>query len=249
MNRHNIKALILVVLVIFASLIWLGVRSSQTASPANSNQTATPEAPLFDKKANSIDSPDSPWVIVNKKRPLPENYKPADLVAANVKLRLGSDNEEMTLRAEAAQATEAMFAAAGRENLSLMIASAFRSQNYQQNLYNGYVATEGVEAADRSSARPGFSEHQTGWAFDVEPASRQCEIEACFGQLPEGQWVATHAPEFGFIIRYGVGQETLTGYMYEPWHLRYVGQKLASELVKSGQTMEQFFGLEPALSY
>ncbi len=109
---------------------------------------------------------------------------------------------------------------------------------------------QGKAVADTQSARPGFSEHQTGLAADIEPASRTCEVQECFGDTPEGQWVAANAYKYGFVIRYPKDMQHVTGYIYEPWHVRYVGKKLAEQMHKEGvATLEQFFGLENAPDY
>jgi D-alanyl-D-alanine carboxypeptidase len=116
-------------------------------------------------------------------------------------------------------------------------------------LYGGYVSTQGRHDADASSAHPGFSEHQLGLAADVEPASRKCEVASCFADTTEGKWVADNAYKYGFIIRYQKNRNNLTGYEYEPWHVRYVGKALAGQIQQSGQTMEQFFGLQAFADY
>ncbi|MCW1908534.1 MAG: M15 family metallopeptidase [Candidatus Saccharibacteria bacterium] len=256
MNRHNIFGLVLVIVVIVGSLIGLGFQTNvlstnpDESGPGKRSSQFDEQAPApFNTSAYSIDDATSPWVVVNKLRPLPDGYQPADLRAPNVSLRLGASSSEMRLRDEAATALEAMFAAAKEDGINLMIASAFRSQATQASLYNRYVSEDGQAAADTYSARPGHSEHQTGWALDVEPATRECEVEVCFGDLKEGQWVARRAHEFGFIIRYEQGNDALTGYTYEPWHIRYVGKGLAAELKATNQTMEQFFGLPAPVSY
>lgn len=208
-------------------------------------------SPSFNTKQHSLEDPASPWVIVNKRRPLqPADYKPADLVAPDVALRLSPETPEMLLRAEAAAAVKEMFTAARADGLELLVASAFRSYEYQKGLYNTYVRTQGQATADTQSARPGFSEHQTGWAVDVGPVSRECEIESCFGNLPEGEWIAQNAHTYGFIIRYPEDKQEITGYIYEPWHLRYVGKPLAAELHKRGSPLlENFFELGAAPDY
>jgi D-alanyl-D-alanine carboxypeptidase len=256
MNRHNVFGLVLVIVVIVASLIGLGFQTNvlaphvdETVPEKRNSQFDEQPTAQFDKSAHSIDDPNSLWVVVNKLRPLPDGYQPTDLRTPNVSLRLGAGNSEMRLREEAATALEAMFSAAKDDGINLMVASAFRSQSTQTSLYNRYVSEDGQIAADTYSARPGHSEHQTGWALDVEPASRACEVEVCFADLPEGQWVASRANEFGFIIRYEQGKDALTGYTFEPWHIRYVGQALAEELRSTNQTMEQLFGLPAPATY
>ena len=131
-----------------------------------------------------------------------------------------------------------------------MLASAYRSYTLQKALYKLYVQEQGKAVADTRSARPGYSEHQTGLAVDLEPLDRTCEVQSCFGQTDEGQWLAAHAHTFGFIIRYTEGHEKTTGYMYEPWHIRYVGKDLATKVhAKGNQTLEAFFKLGKAGTY
>ena len=127
--------------------------------------------------------------------------------------------------------------AAAMEGISLWICSGFRSYTYQQQLYNSYVYQSGQAAADRFSARAGHSEHQTGLAIDVN------SVEYDFAFTPEGQWLAAHAHEYGFIIRYAQDKQDITGYMYEPWHIRYLGKGLAAEVYASGLCLEEFFGI------
>lgn len=240
--------LILTVLILAGGGWFLFGRDTKSGN----KQTETKqEVKAFDKTANSLDDPKSIWVIVNKTRQLnPKDYVPGDLVAPNVELRLNPKEQEMLMRQEAATALEDLFADAQKANLSLMVASAYRPYIFQQNLYSRYVAQQGQASADTQSARPGYSEHQTGLAVDVEPASQKCEVELCFADTPEGKWVAENAYKFGFVLRYHEGKDDITGYMYEPWHLRYVGKPLAEELHKqSDPTLEQFFNLDPAPKY
>jgi D-alanyl-D-alanine carboxypeptidase len=257
------KILIVIGLVLTALCVWgiLALAKDEKKTPPSSgsntqNSTAasgdtgdTPTA--FDKQKYSTTQASSLWVIANKQHQLqPASYTPADLTVPNVPLRLGSGAEEMHLRAEAATALEELVAAAKQENIKLMLASGYRSYNFQKNLYAGYVRTQGQAAADTQSARAGHSEHQTGLAADVGPTNRQCEVEQCFGDLPEGKWVAANAYKFGFIIRYTADKEDVTGYIYEPWHLRYVGTELAAELHRTGtETLEEFFNVTGGKKY
>lgn len=124
--------------------------------------------------------------------------------------------------------------------LSLWIASGYRSYWTQNTLYNNYVASDGKEEADTYSARPGYSEHQTGLAFDLN------SVEDSFANTDEGKWVKDNCYRYGLIIRYPKGKESITGYIYEPWHLRYVGVELATKLYNDGDwiTLEEYFGID-----
>ncbi len=188
----------------------------------------------FDKTRYSTSSPTSIWVIVNKSRPLnPLTYAPTNLVS------VGGNQQ---LRQEAAAALQVMFAAATKEALTLKPLSGYRSYEAQVSVYNREVAINGKAIADTQSAQPGKSEHQTGWAIDIGGGG--CGIEDCFGNTKEGKWVAANAYKYGFIIRYTAGKESVTGYRAEPWHIRYVGSELSTEMNKQNiQTLEEFFNL------
>ena len=216
--------------------------SSQNKPPTQ--QTASQPAPKgFDKTQHDINEPGGLWWIVNKARPLPQGYEPADLVVPNIKLRWAPIAESMHVSGTIAPSLEAMHQAMTAAGFGTMLISGYRSEKTQAELYNNYVSQSGQAEADRLSARPGTSEHQTGLVVDIGRTDSKCELEQCFGDLPEGKWLAEHAHEYGFIVRYPDGKETSVGYMYEPWHLRYVGPELAAELHAKQQTMEEFFGL------
>ena len=172
---------------------------------------------------DNIVSSDSPTyingiLIVNKKYSLPSTYNP------------GVDPE-------AGNALSNLQTGAANAGYSMPLLSGFRSYSTQKVLYNSYVQTDGVEAADTYSARPGHSEHQTGLAFDVG------NIDYGYGDTDAGRWLNDHAHEYGFIIRYLKGKESITGYVYEPWHIRYVGLNVASEIHTRGITLEEYLGV------
>ncbi len=157
-------------------------------------------------------------LIANKTYSLPESYSP------------GIDKTAET-------ALNKMISAAKDDGIHLFIKSGFRSYGTQKTLYNNYVARDGVAAADRYSARPGHSEHQTGLAFDLN------SLEQSFGETKEGKWLEEHCHEYGFIIRYPKDKEDVTGYMYEPWHVRYLGEDIAKDVYKSGKCLEEYLGI------
>ena len=131
-----------------------------------------------------------------------------------------------------------MQADAADEGLNIYISSGFRSYAYQEMLYERYVEKSGKAEADRYSARPGHSEHQTGLAFDLNT------IDISFADTQEYVWVKEHCAEYGFIIRYPENKESITGYMYEPWHLRYLGKETAQKVAESGLTLEEYLGID-----
>ena len=216
--------------------------------PVVTKKVVPPQPPQpFNKALYSIADPVSIWLVVNKQRPLqPLDYVPADLVTPSVAKRDGG----MQLRHETSVAMSELFAAAAANKTPLKLASAYRSYTYQVGLYNGYVKSQGQAVADSQSARPGYSEHQTGMAADVSPLDGRCNLQACFADTPAGQWVAANAYKYGFIIRYGKDLTPITGYTYEPWHIRYIGKPLALEMHNLGiLTLEQFFELPAAPEY
>lgn len=238
-----------------AGLVWW--RRDQPAQGINPtiSETVTPtrnpmvEASGFNKSQYSVNDPASAWVVVNKGRILPSGYKPSGLVAPNIKLNGSSGSDNMQLREDAASALGKLAAAAVTNSVKLVLVSGFRSYATQQSVYSGYVNSQGQAYADSTSARAGHSEHQTGLAADLGTSSGQCQLEECFANTAEGKWLKSNAYKYGFIIRYEKDKQDLTGYDYEPWHLRFVGEKLAAELKKAGQTLEQFFDLPAYADY
>lgn len=160
-------------------------------------------------------------LIANKTYSLPSDYNP------------GTDDT-------AYNALEEMYGAAAIDGISLYTLSGFRSYDTQEAVYNNYVAGSSREEADRYSARPGYSEHQTGLAFDLN------SLDESFGDTAEGIWLAENCHRFGFIIRYPKNKEHITGYMYEPWHVRYIGRDMAQKVYNSGLTLEEYFGITSA---
>jgi D-alanyl-D-alanine carboxypeptidase len=240
-----LKAAIILMLVFFLAAAVVLTNGGQTKLPA----ITSPATVKFNKSQFSVNDPSSIWVVVNKGRVLPNDYIPSDLVVPKIPLRLSDNQPEMQLRQAAADALDEMVGSASAQNIHLMLASGYRSYKLQVTLYGGYVRAQGQGGADSSSARPGHSEHQTGLAADIEPFNKKCEVQACFADTTEGEWLAANAYKYGFIIRYQKGQENLTGYEYEPWHVRYVGKDLAAQIYKSGKTLEQFFGLPEYIDY
>lgn len=204
---------------------------------------ATPHS-SFDRSARSIDAPSSLWVVVNKVRPLGATYVPS-----TVTVPVPHTNPPL-LRRAAGAAVVAMFAAAKIDGIDLASNSTYRSYEDQRSVYAANLKTLGRATADRLTAHPGCSEHQTGLAIDIGPSSGRCSLDVCMGDLPEGRWLAAHAWRYGFLLRYPADEVTVTGYQYEPWHFRYLGTALATELHRTRiATLEQFFGLPAAPDY
>jgi D-alanyl-D-alanine carboxypeptidase len=206
---------------------------SQTQA-TDTTKGQTPVETAFDKTKYSLTDPSSIWIVVNKERPLnPLTYAPADLVSVG---------GGQLMRKEAADALTALVAAAKTQGLTINSLSGYRSYANQVTVYNNEVKNYGQAVADSESAKPGYSEHQTGFAIDVGGGG--CGIEDCFGNTAEGKWVAANAYSYGFIVRYTAAKQSVTGYRAEPWHIRYIGTDLSEELHKENTTtLEEFFNL------
>ncbi|MDK2899097.1 MAG: zinc D-Ala-D-Ala carboxypeptidase [Patescibacteria group bacterium] len=193
-------------------------------------------APSFDKTKFSTADPSSIWVVVNKQHPLSSvDFVPSDLITTN----------GATISSKAVDDFEAMLAAAATESITLTATSSYRSYDTQSKLYNGYIAEHGQAVADTFSAKPGYSEHQTGFAIDFtsiyEPI---CNFDDCFSDAIDGAWLTAHASDYGFILRYTAEKQSITGYKAESWHYRYIGRELATEMKKQSiTTLEEFFNV------
>lgn len=166
-------------------------------------------------------------LIANKSYGLPASYNPGGLTP------------------ETSAAFDRLVSAASENGLYMFCVSGFRSYETQASLYDNYASWDGIEAADTYSARPGYSEHQTGLAIDVNNASD------VFMGTPEAIWLEEHCTDYGFIIRYPQGKQDITGYKYEPWHIRYVGVEFAEKFKAAAEsagdpyyTLEEFFGID-----
>jgi len=223
---------------------------SPSVSPSPSVKPV-PKAPYLSLSGarHSFDDPRSPWVVVNKHRPLrPVDFIPPDLRAPAVAST--AQGELALVNATTATAAEKMFAAASQDGVGLVLASGYRSYTTQVGLYQSYADARGTASADTASARPGYSEHQTGWAFDIGDSGGACAFVPCFASQPAAVWAARRAHEFGFIVRYQMDMEAVTGYLAESWHLRYIGVEAAQDMHSRGiKTLEQYFGLPSAPGY
>ncbi|MGK3649977.1 M15 family metallopeptidase [Pseudarthrobacter enclensis] len=216
-------------------------------TPPSATASPSPSAAL--PRQFSLTDPASPWVVVNKHRPLvPAAYAPSDLAGPAV--RTSATGESALLNSTTAAAAEAMFAAAALDGVVLVLASGYRSYATQVTTYNGYVASRGQADADTASARPGYSEHQTGWSFDIADGGGACAFQPCFADQPAAVWAKANGHRFGFVVRYPWMFHEITGYYYEPWHLRYIGVEAATDMVNRGiNTLEEYFGVGAAPGY
>lgn len=178
--------------------------------------------------------------LVNKQNRLPADYVPHDLVVPNVPFPFVEYHPKKLMRRDAAAALEDLFRKAKQDQIDLYATSGYRSYQRQEEIFNSNVRKHGLEAANQFSARPGESEHQLGLAMDVTSPTVNFSLTQYFGQTREGRWLEENASQFGFIIRYPKGKEYITGYQYEPWHLRYIGNPSAREVAIRDTTLEEF---------
>ncbi len=167
-------------------------------------------------------------LIVNKTYSLPNDYNPADI------------------KNECKRAFNEMKANALKDGISIWISSGFRSYKTQKNLFERYCKNDVVSNVEMYSARPGHSEHQTGLAIDVNSASSSA-YETTYKKV--GEWLENNCHRYGFIIRYPKGKENITGYIYEPWHIRYVGKDYAKKIKESGLCLEEYLGIDSKYAY
>ncbi|CAG9621334.1 hypothetical protein BACCIP111883_02106 [Sutcliffiella rhizosphaerae] len=190
-----------------------------------------------------VSNPEAMDVMVNKFWSLPEGYRPGDLVKPNVPFSFGNENSDRSkLRAEAAESLEVMFQAARGDGIELYARSGFRSFETQSTIFQNEIATSGYDRAVLYVALPGTSEHQTGLAMDITAKSVGLELVEEIENTAEGKWLAENAHHYGFILRYPKGKTDITGYAFEPWHFRYVGIDMATEIFTKDITLEEHMG-------
>jgi zinc D-Ala-D-Ala carboxypeptidase len=179
----------------------------------------------------------SATILVNKQFGLPADFVPYDLIKAQVPLSPLSRNS--LIRKDVNEALKVLFDAAKAEGVELWFHSGYRSYTEQKRVYQRYVRRHGEKSANTFSAKPGYSEHQTGLAVDITSPKSRSLFSQGFGDSKEGKWLAENSYRFGFVIRYPKEKSEITGYIYEPWHLRYVGIDLAITLFESGLVLEE----------
>lgn len=223
--------------------------ASETAggdSPLSASRSTPTPSSSFDLTRRSRSDPASIWVVVDKRRPLkPKSWVPKDLVQPAV-----PHTNTPLLREPAAKALERMVAAARKDGVRVVSLSAYRPYTVQKTIYDRNVRAMGKAAAEKLTARPGYSEHQTGLADDLGDGSGRCPITACFAGTAAGRWLASNAWRYGWIMRYPKGQHAQTGIEWEPWHFRYVGTGLSRHMHATGQTvLERVFDLPASPDY
>lgn len=260
MKRYIITGIIL--LVIMAVVIIIHPAKPQHETNENTsdsyeyyyNENEEEEDSLLPEDLSSIlaDNPTVPLdtipgsitVLVNREYLLPAGYVPAHLVTPNVKFSFSYLSDKRKLRKVAATALEKLFQAGELQGVELYGVSGYRSYTRQKEIYDRNIATRGQDATDAVSAKPGSSEHQTGLTIDVSARSVNFRLDQSFGDTREGKWLAKNAHKYGFVIRYPYGKSKITGYSYEPWHIRFVGVTVATYLYENELTLEEYYGVE-----
>lgn len=211
---------------------------TNNVSGINSKNNAESESESEDMNLVYNNPNDEYLLLVNREHSLEENYEPDDLVIPNIPLQTSSD---MTahVRYQVSVELENMFNDAKKDHINLIGISGYRSCDYQTIVYNDAVANDGAIAADNYVAHPGHSEHQTGLAIDVL-SDEYNNLDEGFENTESFKWLSENISNYGFIIRYPKGKEDITGYSYEPWHLRYVGKNAAKEINDNQLTLEEY---------
>lgn len=182
-------------------------------------------------------------VLVNRQYLLKKDDVPVDLV--KVKIPFAPDTEEykQKMRAEAAKWVHRLFQRAEAEGIELFGVSGYRSYERQEQIYQESLQNKGREHTEKYIAPPGGSEHQTGLALDISSKRMDYQLETEFASTAEGKWLRSYAPLYGFVLRYPEKKQEITGYAYEPWHIRYVTKPLAFYLTKTERTLEEYHEL------
>lgn len=174
------------------------------------------------------------YYLIDKKHAVASDYVPRDLVSVKGNELWNVSRNDLSLRPEAYAALEDLSRAALNDGIKLLVSSTYRSYQYQEGLFNRYVKQDGLELAERYSARPGTSQHQLGVAIDFG------SITDDWGDTKMGKWVYEHAADFGWSLSFPQGYEDVTGYMWECWHFRYIGKEACRFQKKWFSNIQQF---------
>ena len=225
-----------------ASAALLGCGSDQPSASGAASPSAT--TPIRSAGVTSAPAPGVRFnadlhVIVDKQRALPDGYAPSGLQAIPAAWHAEGEAGQQ-LRGDVIEAMRPMIAAAAADGVSLRVESAYRSFSEQARTFAYWVSVMGEAQARRESAVPGHSEHQLGTTTDFSDPSNGWELVESFAVSPSGRWLAANAYRFGFAMSYPPGGEPITGYIYEPWHFRYIGVAAAQEWRTSGKTLIEY---------
>lgn len=219
--------------------------SSAGTSPqaVNAEQVLAGSETVMVNGRPTLKNPDSTMVLVNKTHNLPSDWEPDDLVIPDIAFPEGKAKDVKYLRKAAASAIKELFDGALSDGIELYGVSGYRSYARQKSIYNTEVNSVGVDAANKAVAYPGQSEHETGLSMDVSCKSMGYMLDESFEDTKEGKWLKQHCGEYGFIIRYPKDKVDITKYMYEPWHIRYVGKQAAKYITDNKISFEEYHNM------
>ena len=184
---------------------------------------------------NDFSSEDlSPFYLIDKKHTVSSDYVPKNLIPLKKNELFDIDKDNLSLRPEAYEALKKLAEAALKDGVKLTVSSTYRSYEYQKNLFDYWVSVDGLEEAERESARPGTSQHQLGLALDFAP------VDDAFDKTPAGKWVYENASKYGWSLSFPQGYEHVTGYRWECWHFRYIGKTAVEFQKKWFSNIQQF---------
>ncbi|MGK0465081.1 M15 family metallopeptidase [Clostridium sp.] len=227
----------------------LGVKQVELAANNNTPKTNTLKTNIQKignvNKVEDVTVLGSSIVLVNRENVLAKDNYIREFKIPNVEFIANGDPNVRKMEKDSAEALERLFNAAKNDNIILLGVSGYRNYSYQEKLYNDKVNRSGKEEADKYVAQPGESEHQTGLAMDVL-SNEYTTLDEGFKDTKAYKWIVENCYKYGYIIRYPEGKERITGYDYEPWHIRYVGNDAASQIACNGITLEEYLNISIA---
>lgn len=242
MKLLNKKVTAVTMAVLLAASAFTGCGGSTTDN--GSSADSTPAAASAEETARveqlKKDAENGLFILINKDNSVSEDYCADDLAPIKYYAE-DRDPQWRYMRSEAADYFHQMVEAARADGIDFVMTTAYRSYGFQSILWNNAINRYGSEeAANTLVAKPGQSEHQSGLAVDISSAENNYQLTENFGNTEAGKWVAAHAAEYGFILRYPADKTDLTGYSFEPWHVRYVGKTAAEEITEQGIVFEEY---------
>lgn len=243
MSKKYRKLLLLIIITLIFVILFIIINGELLVkSDVDGGERSNGSGYSIEKSGKSSEifslEADQYLILVNKENKLKKNYEPDDLVIPSIRFN-SVNNMVQHVRTDVAKELQIMFATAKNDGINLIAISGYRSYEYQQVVYNESLMSVGEEETRKFVALPGTSEHQTGLAMDVL-SSEYYTLDEGFENTEAFRWLKEHISEYGFIIRYPRGKEDITGYEYEPWHLRYVGIEAAIEINERGLTLEEY---------
>lgn len=240
MKLSNIKITALIIALAIAASAFTGCGGSKDTGSNDDRPAMTSEEKQERADQLKKDAENGLFILINKENPVAEDYCADDLSPIKYYAE-DRDPQWRFMRSEAADHFHKMVEDARADGIDFVMTTAYRSYGFQSILWDNAINRYGSEeAANTLVAKPGQSEHQSGLAVDVSSAENDYQLNENFGETEAGKWVAAHAAEYGFILRYPADKTDITGYNFEPWHLRYVGKTAAEEITEQGIVFEEY---------